>query len=71
MNIISNKFRWCMGLCFFILIASQVPLFPQSGINEFGSFEQVLPSYWTKGTEPSGATLSWATDEFISMGKSL
>ena len=34
MNIISNKFRWCMGLCFFILIASQVPLFPQSGINE-------------------------------------
>jgi hypothetical protein len=60
-----------MGLCLFMLIASQANLFPQSGINEFGSFEQGLPSYWTKGTEPSGATLSWATDDSRSMGRSL
>ena len=71
MNKISNKSRWCMGLCFFMLILCQIPLLPQSGINEFGSFEQGLPSYWTKGSEPGGATLSWATDQSISMGKSL
>ncbi len=41
------------------------------GINQIGSFEQNLPSYWTKGNEPSGTTLSWATDEFTSMGRSL
>jgi hypothetical protein len=41
------------------------------GINEIGSFEQGLPSYWTKGAEPGGSTLSWATDQFRSMGKSL
>ena len=40
-------------------------------ISEIGSFEQQLPSFWTKGAEPSGATLSWATDQFKSMGKSL
>ena len=71
MNKISNNSRWCMGLCFFVLILCQIPLLSQSGINEFGSFEQGLPSYWTKGTEPSGSTLSWATDQSISMGKSL
>ncbi|MFZ1685430.1 MAG: T9SS type A sorting domain-containing protein, partial [Candidatus Zixiibacteriota bacterium] len=40
-------------------------------VSEIGSFEQGLPSYWTKGTEPSGSTLSWATDQSISMGRSL
>ena len=65
MNKISNNFRWCMGLCFFMLILCQIPLLSQSGINEFGSFEQGLPSYWTKGSEPGGATLSWATDQSI------
>jgi hypothetical protein len=40
-------------------------------ISEIGSFEQGLPSYWTKGSEPGGATLSWATDDSRSMGRSL
>ncbi|MCH8942638.1 MAG: T9SS type A sorting domain-containing protein [Bacteroidetes bacterium] len=40
-------------------------------INSIGSFEQGLPSYWTKGTEPAGATLSWAKDSSRSMGRSL
>ncbi|KUG25997.1 hypothetical protein ASZ90_004177 [hydrocarbon metagenome] len=40
-------------------------------ISEIGSFEQGLPSYWTKGSEPGGSTLTWATDQFISMGRSL
>jgi hypothetical protein len=53
------------------VVAIQIPVQAQSGINEFGSFEQQLPSYWTKGAEPSGSKLSWATDQFRSMGKSL
>jgi hypothetical protein len=43
----------------------------QSGVNIVGSFEQELPSYWMKGNEPAGATLSWATDQSKSMGRSL
>jgi hypothetical protein len=43
----------------------------QAGINSIGSFESDLPSYWTKGTEPAGATLTWASDQSRSLGKSL
>jgi hypothetical protein len=64
-----NFSKWWIGLL--SIIVFQIPLLAQSGINGIGSFEQDLPSYWTKGAEPSGATLSWATDEFRSMGKSL
>ncbi|MFA4924698.1 MAG: hypothetical protein WC557_10940, partial [Ignavibacteriaceae bacterium] len=67
----SNISRWWIGLFSIMLVIVQNPLQAQSGINEFGSFEQQLPSYWTKGTEPNGATLSWATDESRSMGRSL
>ena len=40
-------------------------------ISSIGSFEQDLPSYWMKGSEPSGASLSWASDQSLSMGRSL
>ncbi len=46
-------------------------LFGQSGINENGSFEGNLPSYWTMGNNPGENSLSWATDEYRSMGHSL
>ena len=36
-----------------------------------GGFEGSLPSYWNIGNQPSGATLSWATDQSRSMGHSL
>jgi hypothetical protein len=49
----------------------QNPLQAQSGINQFGSFEQDMPSYWNKGSEPAGASLSWASDQYISLGRSL
>ena len=42
-----------------------------SQINNNGGFESQLPSYWTIGNMPSGTTLSWATDQFRSMGHSL
>ena len=40
-------------------------------ISGIGSFESNLPSYWTKGTEPAGAPLTWASDQSRSLGKSL
>ena len=61
--------KWWIGFLSFIIF--QISLQAQSGINSIGSFEQTLPSYWTKAAEPSGSTLSWATDEFHSMGRSL
>jgi hypothetical protein len=42
-----------------------------TSINDIGGFEGTLPSYWTKGNEPAGATLTWATDQSRSMGHSL
>jgi hypothetical protein len=36
-----------------------------------GGFEGTLPAYWTMGGQPAGATLSWATDQYRSMGHSL
>ncbi|OGU71298.1 MAG: hypothetical protein A2V93_07190 [Ignavibacteria bacterium RBG_16_34_14] len=69
MRRIAKISKWWIG--FLSVIIFQIPLLAQSGINSIGSFEQNLPSYWTKGAEPSGSTLSWATDEFRSMGRSL
>ena len=71
MNKISNNFRWWLGFASIMFLVIQIPLMAQSGINEFGSFEQQLPSYWTKGAEPDGSSLVWATDESHSMGRSL
>ncbi|MFZ2322799.1 MAG: hypothetical protein WAV89_03775, partial [Ignavibacteriaceae bacterium] len=71
MNKISNNFRWWLGFASIMFLVIQIPLMAQSGINEFGSFEQGLPSYWTKGSEPGGSSLVWATDESHSMGRSL
>src|SRR5439155_17551543 len=34
-------------------------------------FEGEYPSYWNEGSEPAGATLSWATDDARSFGRSL
>ncbi|MEO8399098.1 MAG: FlgD immunoglobulin-like domain containing protein, partial [Ignavibacteriaceae bacterium] len=42
-----------------------------ANLNAIGGFEQNLPSYWTKGSEPSGSTLTWATDDSRSLGRSL
>ncbi|MGD8778000.1 MAG: hypothetical protein PVH88_03455, partial [Ignavibacteria bacterium] len=66
-----NLLKWGGGLFIILFVSCYLNLYAQSGINDVGSFEQELPSYWTKSSEPSGATLSWATDQYISMGRSL
>ncbi|NWF88904.1 MAG: hypothetical protein HXY50_05505, partial [Ignavibacteriaceae bacterium] len=58
---------WCISI---ILVIPQLPAMAQTEINQIGSFEQELPSYWKKGNE-GGAKLTWATDHYRSMGRSL
>lgn len=57
-------------LCFVFgmgnVIYAQAP-----GIGAVGGFEGNLPSFWKMGGQPSGATLTWTTDQFRSMGHSL
>ncbi len=40
-------------------------------LNQIAGFEGTLPSFWNIGNQPSGSTLTWATDQFISMGHSI
>jgi hypothetical protein len=40
-------------------------------LSEIGSFEQEDPSYWHKGSEPGGSQLTWAKDQYVTMGRSL
>ncbi|MHB8338367.1 MAG: hypothetical protein ACYDEE_13220, partial [Ignavibacteriaceae bacterium] len=44
---------------------------PTPDLNAVGGFESSLPSYWNIGNQPSGSTLTWATDQYRSMGHSL
>lgn len=39
-------------------------------LNKYGGFEANQPSYWMMG-KTTGATLTWATDQFRSLGRSL
>ncbi len=55
--------------CSFLI--SSTALFAQGGINEIGSFEQENPSYWNKAANPGENSLSWASDEFVTLGRSL
>jgi len=62
-----------MRLRSFVFLLFFIPLFitAQSGINSIGSFEQEDPSYWHKGSEPGGSQLTWAKDQYVTMGRSL
>ncbi|HEX9653010.1 MAG TPA: hypothetical protein VGA99_04820, partial [bacterium] len=43
----------------------------QAQFHAVGGFESNLPSYWTKGSEPAGSTLTWATDQARTLARSL
>jgi hypothetical protein len=65
----SRSFLWWILPILFFTIVLSANLSAQ--LSSIGGFEGDLPSYWTKGAEPTGSTLEWATDQFRSMGKSL
>jgi len=69
-KILLTKYSHWFWLILFFIIGT-VSSNAQTGINLIGSFEQELPSYWNKVGEPTGAALSWATDQSRSMGRSL
>ncbi|MBU1680258.1 MAG: hypothetical protein KKD86_15650, partial [Bacteroidetes bacterium] len=71
MNRTAKFFNRWMVLISTMLVLIQIPLLGQSGMNEIGSFEQTDPSYWFKSSEPGGSELQWASDEFITLGRSL
>ena len=60
----------------FLLVAAVMLLSMQAAsqavdINTIGGFEGSLPSYWNIGNQPGGSTLTWATDQYRSLGHSL
>ncbi len=61
------KLLWLFSV---MAIAGGVAL-SQVTLPQIGGFEGTMPAYWGVGNQPSGATLSWATDQFRSMGHSL
>ncbi len=63
------KYLWRFGvLSLFILMT-----FPVSAQNlkSVAGFEGTTPAFWNIGSQPSGATLTWATDQYVSMGRSI
>ncbi|MGE5364606.1 MAG: hypothetical protein ACM3SM_10775, partial [Bacteroidota bacterium] len=68
----SGSVFWWLVMPVFICLSIPGTLQPQTNnINSIGSFESDMPSYWKKGSEPGGSTLSWATDQKRSMSRSL
>src|SRR5260221_9761 len=63
--------RHMVSVCILLLVTLTAGgAFGQTvNINTVGGFEGTLPSYWTKGNQPGA--LSWATDQFRSLGHSL
>ncbi len=55
----------------FLMCAFQWQADAQSKLDQIGGFEGNLPAFWTMGNQPSGSTLTWATDQFKSMGHSI
>jgi hypothetical protein len=63
-----SQFSW---IGFALLITSIALLAQTPNLSDIGSFEPTLPSYWNIGNQPGGATVTWATDQFRSLGHSL
>ncbi|HEY9165514.1 MAG TPA: T9SS type A sorting domain-containing protein [Candidatus Kryptonia bacterium] len=40
-------------------------------LKQIAGFEGSVPSFWNMGNHPSGSTLTWATDQSLSMGHSI
>src|SRR5690606_27428664 len=66
-RIIKQFHWWTLPIILTLFISMEI----SAQLPAVHSFETDLPSYWTKGTEPAGALLTWATDQSRSMGRSL
>jgi len=66
-----NYSRWLTAAIILVIAFGPVNSIAQSGFKDIGGFESEMPSYWTIGSQPDGSTLTWATDDFLSLGRSL
>ncbi|MEK6756447.1 MAG: hypothetical protein AABZ02_09890, partial [Bacteroidota bacterium] len=62
------RFLW-LGAA--LLVATLAMQAQTTNLWTIGGFEGTLPSYWNIGNQPGGSTLTWATDQFRSLGHSL
>lgn len=63
--------RWLTTAAAVVILFMTAELKAQlDSLNAIGGFEGELPSYWMKG-KMEGATLTWATDQSRSLGRSL
>ncbi len=66
---------WCfpMVVSLVSLLFIQFNLQAQSNysLKQIAGFESNLPSFWNIGNQPTSSTLTWATDQFVSMGHSI
>jgi FlgD Ig-like domain len=64
-----SKFHWRFGaILMMVLMISSIKA---QNFNSIAGFENNLPAFWNIGNQPSGATLTWATDQYVSMGHSI
>jgi len=66
-----NSYFRSLWLTVALVFASHAMMAQSSDLWSIGGFEATTPSYWNMGNQPAGATLSWATDQFRSLGHSL
>ncbi len=69
---IQNLLQHFTALVLFFLFF-YVNVFSQNNytLDQIGGFEGNLPSFWNIGNQPSGSTLTWAADQYLSMGHSI
>jgi hypothetical protein len=59
------------GMACMLFLANFTSFAQSPNLADIEGFESSLPSFWTKGSAPSGATLTWVTDPSVLMGHSL
>ena len=63
-----RRFVW-LGAA--LLVATLALQAQTTNLWTIGGLEGTTPSFWNIGSQPGGATLTWATDQYQSMGHSL
>ncbi len=73
MTKIKHTFYALLVVSFFSILFNQFNVQAQTSysFNQIAGFEGTLPAFWNIGNQPSGSALTWATDQFVSMGHSL
>ncbi len=73
-----NRFGLAFGLAIMAvfwmgILVSPLKVVAQTNytLQQIAGFEGSTPAFWNIGNRPSGSTLTWATDQYLSMGHSI